>query len=144
LPRTTYDKPAIIKKLKNTPTQQIQHSVPANLQIQGRMFKNTPLLETNLGDRRDFQLIIGLRFLAYHQINLYCADKRLLFPQELPLSGTWKSDILVPQQNLHRKLDVGAQKNVQRRDRLWDVAESSTPTAALAQPDVIQPNVLLI
>jgi hypothetical protein len=107
------------------------------------MFKNTPLLETNLGDRRDFQLIIGLRFLVHHQINLYCADRRLLFPQELPPSGTWKSDILVPQQNLHRKLDVGAQKNVQRRDRLWDIAESSTPTAALAQPDVIQPNVLL-
>jgi hypothetical protein len=101
------------------------------------MFKNTPLLETNLGDRRDFQLIIGLRFLVHHQINLYCADRRLLFPQELPPSGIWKSDILVPQQNLHRKLDVGAQRDVQRRDRLWDVAESSTPTAALAQPDVL-------
>jgi hypothetical protein len=33
---------------------------------------------------------------------------------------------------------------VQRRDRLWDIAESSTLTAALAQPDVIQSNVLLI
>jgi hypothetical protein len=33
---------------------------------------------------------------------------------------------------------------VQRRDRLWDIAESSTPTVALAQPNVIQPNVLLI
>jgi hypothetical protein len=31
LPRITYDKPAIIKRLKNTLTQQIQHSVPANL-----------------------------------------------------------------------------------------------------------------
>jgi hypothetical protein len=31
---------------------------------------------------------------------------------------------------------------VQRRDRLWDVAESSIPTAALAQSDVIQPDVL--
>jgi hypothetical protein len=137
LPRITYDKPAIIKGLENTLMQQIQHLVPANLQIQGRMFKNTLLLETNLGDRRDFQLIIGLRFLAYHQINLYCADRTLLFPQELPFSGTWKSDILIPQQNLHRKLDVGAQKNVQRRDRLWNVAESSISTAAFAQPDVI-------
>jgi hypothetical protein len=108
------------------------------------MFKNTFLLETNLGDRRNFQLIIGFRFLAHYQINFYCANKRLLFPQKLPFSGTWKSDILVPQQNLHRKLNVEAQKNVQRRDRLWDVAESSTSTAALAQPDVIQPNVLLI
>jgi hypothetical protein len=108
------------------------------------MFKNTPLLETDLGDRRDFQLIISLRFLAHYQINLYCADRRLLFPQELSPSGTWKFNILVPQQNLHRKLDVGAQKDVQRRDRLWDVAESSTSTAAFAQPDVIQPNVLLI
>jgi hypothetical protein len=107
------------------------------------MFKNTPLLETDLSDRRNFQLIIGLRFLAYYQINLHCANKRLLFPQKLPPSGTWKSDILVPQQNLHRKLDVGAQKDVQRRDRLWDIAESSISTAALAQPDVIQPNVLL-
>jgi hypothetical protein len=68
----------------------------------------------------------------------------LLFPQKLPSSGIWKSDILVSQQNLHRKLNIGAQKNVQRRNRLWNVAESSTPTAALAQPDVIQPNVLLI
>jgi hypothetical protein len=33
---------------------------------------------------------------------------------------------------------------VQRRDRLWDIAESSTPTAALTQPDVIQLDVLLI
>jgi hypothetical protein len=107
------------------------------------MFKNTPLLETNLGDRRDFQLIIGLRFLAHHQINFHCADRRLLFPQELSPSGIWKFDILVPQQNLHRKLDVEAQKDVQRRDRLWNVAESSIPTAALAQSDVIQPNVLL-
>jgi hypothetical protein len=144
LPRVIYDKPAIIKGFKNTLTQQIQYSVFVNFQIQGKMFKNTLLLETNLGDRRDFQLIIGLRFLAHHQINLHCADRRLLFLQKLPPSGTWKSDILVPQQNLHRKLNVEAQKNVQRRDRLWNVAESSTPTAALAQPDVIQPNVLLI
>jgi hypothetical protein len=77
--------------------QQIQHSISVNFQIQGRMFKNTPLLETNLGDRRNFQLIIGLRFLVHYQINLHCADKRLLFPQELPSSGIWKSDILVPQ-----------------------------------------------
>jgi hypothetical protein len=118
LPRIIYDKPAIIKGLKNTLTQQIQHSVPVNFQIQEKMFKNTPLLETNLGDRRNFQLIIGFRFLARYQINFYCANKRLLFPQELPSSGTWKSDILIPQQNLHRKLDVGAQKNVQHRDRL--------------------------
>jgi hypothetical protein len=96
LPRITYDKPAIIKRLENTLTQQIQHSVSANFQIQGKMFKNTPLLETDLGDRRNFQLIIGLRFLVHHQINLHCADRRLLFPQELPPSGTWKSDILVP------------------------------------------------
>jgi hypothetical protein len=108
------------------------------------MFKNTLLLETNLSDRRNFQLIIGLRFLAHHQINLYCANRRLLFPQKLPPSGIWKSDILVPQQNLHRKLDVEAQKDVQRRDRLWNIAESSTSTAVFAQPDVIQPNVLLI
>jgi hypothetical protein len=33
LPRITYDKPAIIKRLKNTLTQQIQHLVSANLQI---------------------------------------------------------------------------------------------------------------
>jgi hypothetical protein len=60
LPRITYDKPAIIKGLKNTLTQQIQHSISANLQIQRKIFKNTPLLEINLGDRRNFQLIIGL------------------------------------------------------------------------------------
>jgi hypothetical protein len=42
-------------------------------------------------------LIIGLRFLVHYQINLHCADRRLLFPQELPPSGIWKSDILVPQ-----------------------------------------------
>jgi hypothetical protein len=66
LPRIIYDKSAIIKRLKNILTQQIQHLVPVNFQIQGKMFKNTPLLETNLGDRRDFQLIIGLQFLIYH------------------------------------------------------------------------------
>jgi hypothetical protein len=33
---------------------------------------------------------------------------------------------------------------VQRRDRLWDIAESSTSTVALAQSDAIQSNVLLI
>jgi hypothetical protein len=96
LPRITYDKSTIIKRLKNTLTQQIQHLVSANLQIQERMFKNTLLLETNFGDRRNFQLIISFRFLAHHQINLYCANRRLLFPQKLPPNGTWKSDILVP------------------------------------------------
>jgi hypothetical protein len=96
LPHIIYDKPAIIKRLENKLMQQIQHLVSVNFQIQGKMFKNTLLLETDLSDRRDFQLIIGLRFLAYYQINLYCADKRLLFPQELSPSGTWKSDILVP------------------------------------------------
>jgi hypothetical protein len=30
LPRIIYDKPAIIKRLKNILTQQIQHSVSAN------------------------------------------------------------------------------------------------------------------
>jgi hypothetical protein len=60
------------------------------------MFKNAILLKTDLGDRRNFQLIIGFQFLAHYQINLHCADKRLLFPQELFASGTWTSDILVP------------------------------------------------
>ena len=118
LPRTTYDKPAIVKGFENKPLQSIQTSIPANLQLSGRTFDNTPLLETNLGDRKDFQLIIGLRFLAHYSINLDCARRKLLFPKELPYSNAWTKDILVLLSSLNCRPSRKAQRDMERRDQL--------------------------
>lgn len=54
LPKTVYDKPVTVKGFENIAIQSIQSSITANFQIQGRTFYDTPLLETNLGDRQDF------------------------------------------------------------------------------------------
>jgi hypothetical protein len=77
LPRIIHDHPAIMKGLENKPIQTIRSFIPVSLQLNGRIFYDTPLLEVNLGDCRDFQLIIGLKFLACYGITFDCADIRL-------------------------------------------------------------------
>jgi hypothetical protein len=77
LPRIIHGYPATMKNLKNKLIQTIRSSIPVSLQLNGRTFYDIPLLEVNLGDRRDFQLIIGLKFLACYGIILDCADTRL-------------------------------------------------------------------
>jgi hypothetical protein len=77
LPRIIHGHSAIVKGLENKPIQTIRSFIPISLQLNGRTFYDTPLLEVNFGDRCDFQLIIGLKFLACYGITLDCANIRL-------------------------------------------------------------------
>jgi hypothetical protein len=84
LPRIIHGHPAIMKGLENKPIQTIRSFILVSLQLNGRTFYDTPLLEINLGDRRDFQLIIGLKFLIYYNITFDCADTRLQISKCMP------------------------------------------------------------
>jgi hypothetical protein len=43
-----------MKNLENKPIQTIRSFIPVSLQLNERTFYDIPLLEVNLGDRRDF------------------------------------------------------------------------------------------
>lgn len=129
LKRTTYDQSAIIKGFENKEIQTINSSIPANLQVQGRTFRNSPLLEVDLGGRRDFQVIIGLRFLAANRIKLDCATKKLLFPRSMPYSNSWQSDIPVSLEAILRRSDPKAQKAMIRRDIVWSDSDYSSDSS---------------
>jgi hypothetical protein len=77
LPRIIYNHPVIMKKRENKPIQTIRNFISVSLQFNERTFRDTPLLEMNLGDRSDFQMIISLKFLARYNITLDYANKKL-------------------------------------------------------------------
>jgi hypothetical protein len=82
-------------------------------------------LEVNFGDRRDFQLIIGLKFLAYYGIILDCADIRLQIPKRMPKDPLWQKDIEISWNVLsNNKINAKAQKDVIRRNEKWEKSES--------------------
>jgi hypothetical protein len=83
LPRIIYNHPAIIKKLENKLIQTIRNFIPVSLQFNERIFRDIFLLEMNLGDRSDFQIIIGLKFLARYNITFNCANKKLQIPKHV-------------------------------------------------------------
>jgi hypothetical protein len=117
LPRTIYGHPATIKGLKNKPIQTIRSFIPVLLQLNGRTFYDTPLLEINLGNRRDFQLIIGLKFLAYYGIAFDCANIRLQIFKRMPKDPLWQKNIEISWNVLgNNKINAKAQKNVIRRN----------------------------
>jgi hypothetical protein len=47
----------------------------------------------NLGDRSDFQMIVGLKFLARYNITLDCANKKLQIPKHVPKDPLWQKDM---------------------------------------------------
>lgn len=142
LPRTTYERPVTIKGFENRPVQVIDSSISADLQIRGRSFTNQPLLETDLGQRPEFQVIIGLRFLANYKLNLDCQRKRLLFPQTLPYNHIFQRDILVPIRNLLPAKNAKAQASMERRDALWNAANTNAlfTIAHVAPVSILQRN----
>jgi hypothetical protein len=118
LSRTTYDHPAIIKKLENKLIQTIRNFIPVSLQFNERTFYDIPLLEMNLGDRSDFQMIVGLKFLARYNITLNCANKKLQILKHVPKDPLWQKDIEISWNVLTaKKTDVQTQKNMVRRDK---------------------------
>jgi hypothetical protein len=75
-------------------------------------------LEVNLGDCSDFQMIIGLKFLARYNITLDCANKKLQIPKHVSKNPLWQKDIEISWDALTaKKTDVQAQKNMARRDK---------------------------
>jgi hypothetical protein len=66
-----------MKKLENKLIQTIRNFITVSLQLNERIFRDTPLLEINLSDRNNFQIIISLKFLARYNIILDCANKKL-------------------------------------------------------------------
>jgi hypothetical protein len=90
LSRIIHDHPAIIKELENKFIQIICNFIPVLLQFNGRIFYDILLLEMNLGDRSDFQMIVGLKFLARYNITLDCANKKLQIPKHVPRDPLWQ------------------------------------------------------
>jgi hypothetical protein len=85
----------MVEKLKNKPIQTIRNSIPVSLQLTERIFRDTPLLEMNLGDRNNFQMIIGLKFLARYNITLDCANKKLQIFKHISKDPLWQKNIKI-------------------------------------------------
>jgi hypothetical protein len=63
----------------------------------------------NLGDRSDFQIIVGLKFLARYNITLDCANKKLQIPKHVLKDPLWQKDIEISWNVLiAKKTDVQA------------------------------------
>jgi hypothetical protein len=79
----------------------------------------------NLGDRSDFQIIVGLKFLARYNITLDCANKKLQIFKHVPKNPLWQKDIEISWNVLiAKKTDVQAQKNIIRKNKKWEKSES--------------------
>jgi hypothetical protein len=83
LSRITHNHFAIVKKLENKLIQTIRNFISVLLQFNERIFRDIPLLEMNLGDRNNFQMIIGLKFLARYNITFDCTNKKLQIPKHV-------------------------------------------------------------
>jgi hypothetical protein len=126
LSRIIYNHPVIIKELENKLIQTIRNFIPVFLQLNERTFYDTPLLEMNLSDRSDFQMIVGLKFLARYNITtLDCANKKLQIPKHIPKNPLWQKDIEISWNILTaKKTDVQAQKNMVQKNKKWKKSES--------------------
>jgi hypothetical protein len=79
----------------------------------------------NLGDRSDFQIIVGLKFLARYNIILDCANKKLQILKHIPKNPLWQKDIEIFWNVLTaKKTDVQTQKNMVQKDKKWKKSES--------------------
>jgi hypothetical protein len=124
LPRTIHDHSAIMKELENKPIQTIRNFIPVLLQLNGRIFRDIPLLEMNLSDRSNFQIIIGLKFLARYNITLDCANKKLQIFKHISRDPLWQKNIKIFWNALiAKKTDVQAQKDMIRRNKKWKKSE---------------------
>jgi hypothetical protein len=94
------------------------------LQFNGRIFRDIPLLEVNLGDRNNFQMIIGLKFLVRYNIILDCANKNLQVSKHVSRDPLWQKDIEISWNALiAKKTDVQAQKDIAQRNKKWEESE---------------------
>jgi hypothetical protein len=82
-----------MKKLENKLIQIIRNFIPVLLQFNKRIFRDIPLLEMNLGDRSNFQTIIGLKFLARYNITFDCANKKLQIFKHISKDPLWQKNI---------------------------------------------------
>jgi hypothetical protein len=96
-------------------------------------------LEINLGDRRNFQLIIGLKFLAYYGIILDCADIRLKISKRMPKDPLWHKNIEISWNVLsNSKINAKTQKNVIRRNEKWEKSESDLSLSPDSSVNLLQ------
>ncbi|KJZ68492.1 hypothetical protein HIM_12118 [Hirsutella minnesotensis 3608] len=124
LPRRSYTAPRYIKGIDGR-AQCITSSIQADFQLQGRTFRDQPILEADLGTRNDFHLIVGLMFLSHFDIRLDCRRRRLIFPPELEAQRDWIPDIALKASRLMypKPVSLRVQADVERRDHLWEEAE---------------------
>jgi hypothetical protein len=79
----------------------------------------------NLGNRSDFQMIIGLKFLARYNITLDCANKKLQILKHVLRDPLWQKDIEISWNVLiAKKTNVQIQKNMVRKNKKWKESES--------------------
>jgi hypothetical protein len=80
----------------------------------------------NLGDRSNFQIIIGLKFLARYNITLDCANKKLQIFKHVSKNPLWQKNIEISWNALTaKKTNVQAQKNMARKNKKWEKSESN-------------------
>jgi hypothetical protein len=78
----------------------------------------------NLSDRSNFQIIIGLKFLARYNITLDCANKKLQIPKRVSKDPLWQKNIEIFWDALTaKKTNVQAQKNMARRNKKYEESE---------------------
>jgi hypothetical protein len=96
-------------------------------------------LEVNFGDRRNFQLIIGLKFLAYYGITFDCADIRLQIFKRMSKDLLWQKNIEISWNVLsNNKINAKAQKDVIRRNEKWEKSEFDLSLSPNSLVDLLQ------
>ncbi|KAJ3557675.1 hypothetical protein NPX13_g9881 [Xylaria arbuscula] len=137
LPRKRFDNVATLNGFGKGQSQVVDSAIAANFQIQGRTFRNTPILEAEFGPQKSFDLIIGKLFLAAHNLLPDCRRHRLVFPIQMPYLSNWKTDITTSTHQLLRSRPINPQKqqDMLLRDAKWK-AQEIAPQEVLRRPQV--------
>jgi hypothetical protein len=109
--------PYQIKGYDGKSNQPVTHVIILHLAIDGRRFKNVPMIIANLGNH---DMIIGRQWLDEKDIWLDVKNQRLLWPQDRPLEDKVKlsHELTIPRDALVKPdVDPKHQRDADRRDR---------------------------
>ncbi|KAJ3574874.1 hypothetical protein NPX13_g4222 [Xylaria arbuscula] len=138
LPQKRFDSAATLNGFGKGQPQVVNTAIAANFQIQGRTFRNTPILEADFRPQKSFDLIIGKLFLAAHDLLPDCRRHQLIFPKQMPYLSNWKTDITTAAHQLLRSRPINppAQQDMLQRDAKWKDKEIA-PRKILRRPQVL-------
>lgn len=110
-------------------SQQIDTAALATFVIQGRRFRETPMLVLDMPQ----EMIVGRLFLAEHGILTDCRHRRLQFPESLPSLAVCYRDIDMTQSPDPRSVSPIHQSDADRRDAALEKKDQSASRQRMIQ-----------